>query len=296
MRVVGWLARWTWGVHWEEPDASAVIALDEFLRGRKGSNGERQDRGAGIRSARILTRVLRHAEELGLILRASQAGAAASWRLRLEEPPPEDGEEEKGFPVFRPDRYFAVPLIWHELRVQQPPALMVAVEALIEATFSFRQVRRAWMTVAELADHTGLSAKGLYGILQEGVRRGFLVRRGGHGPEALAFALRLRGDRVGPEGQLLEDLLEREEAMREVLRRKGVARAPELAAQLAERGWEPAALEAFLRQEEQGGPLSPGLLVDRLRRASPEAFSPDDHRRRVVQSWGRLSDRSRRER
>lgn len=293
MRVVGWIARWTWGVHWDQPGASMALSLDEFLRGRRGSNGERLDQGAGIHSRRVLIRVLRHAEELGLLIRTSRAGASACWQLRIEDPAPEDAGE-KGFPIFRPDRYFAVPLVWHDLRAHQPPALMVVVEALMEATFSFRQFRRAWMDMEELAGRTGLHPKSLYETLPEGLRRGFLVWRGGGRPgEARSFALRLRGDRVEEEtGRLLEDLSERAEALRELLEQRGVAIAAELASRLAERGWDPEALQAFFDQEGKAAP-STGILIGRLERVSPEAYrvsSEEELRRRIVASWGRLGN------
>lgn len=296
LKVVEWVARWTWGTHWDLPGAAETLSLDEFQKGRRGPNGERLDRGAGLRHPSPLLAALRMAEDLGLLVRETDPGRSNRWRLRLEEPAGSGPEapETSGFPIFRPSRYFAVPLAWNELRPDQPPGVVLAVEALMEHSFSFRGSVRAWRSVEELADLTGLHPERVRTAVVRALEGGMLVWRPA-GPVARAFALRLRGDRVDGDGRLIapseEALQEEREAMEELLSRHGIARAAALAAELQGAGWSPEALRRFLaRGEADPQDLPPGLMVARLRAARPP--DPDAERQALVNSWRKLSRRS----
>lgn len=295
LKVVEWVARWTWGTCWDSPHTAATLTTDEFRSGRRGPNGERLDHGAGIRHLPALLAALRMAEDLRLLVRETTPGHPGRFRLRLEEPPESAPEapETSGFPVFRPSRYFAVPMVWNDLRPDQPPGVVLVVEALMELSFSFRGSVRAWRSIEELAALTGLHPERVRTAIARAIAGGMLVWRPA-GPVARSFALRLRGDQVDEEGRLIrpseEALQEEREALEELLRRHGIARAAALAAELQETGWSSEALRHFLAREGAGSAdLPPGLLVARLRSARPP--DPEVGRRDVVESWQRLSSR-----
>jgi len=289
LHAVEYVARWTWGTRWERPEAFAALSLDEFLHGRRVGE-ERADGGCGIRSREALLAALGRAVAWGLLEKETAAGRTARWRLRpaAEEPLPEG----PGFPVFRP-HYFAVPLVWNDMRPRLPPAMVLIVELLMEETFAFRAPRRAWRRPADLATVVGLDPSRVRGLIARGLREGLLVRRedpaGG-----FAVALRLRGDDVDPDGTLRHPspaaMAEERAAAEALLRAAGIARYADLAAELVAAGWTADDIATFLDRE---GNVPPALLVYRLRQAAPPdpRASEDILRRRIAQSWGRLGRR-----
>jgi len=206
MMMVGWMVRWTWGIHWERPDVEVSIALEEFVRGRLGRDGRRLDEGCGLSHPDRVRAALRRAEAWGLVERAEQSGQASRWRLRIQPRGASEEEDPRrsGFAAFTAD-YFAADLRWHALRRRLPPALVLMTEALMEATFSAPRRPRAWRTAAELIAETGLSRSVVWDMIARGLREGLFVRRPGPPGAAAAVALHLEGDRVGPDGVLLEE-------------------------------------------------------------------------------------------